>query len=162
MHKHRGLVILLGFIVSIVSIILVNWYVTVEIRRIKQTIFSAKQAIEQLNMDECIKYLADDYTDKWGFNQKTVYTFGKNLFTQTKSIAITIDNLEVRVDDRDAQANFEVQVKVVFSNELFSSLEINDVFKTGKQKNKMRLRLLKSSDNRWQIRYAGLVEESSV
>jgi hypothetical protein len=159
MRQHRKLVILLAFIITIGSVILVNWYITIEIRRVKQTIFATKTAIEQLNMDETIKYLAPEYQDHWGFNHDSVYQFGKNIFTQTKSIEITIDNLEVLVDEQNALAKFEVKVKVVLSNELYSRLEVNDVFRTGKEINPMRLQLRKSPENKWLISNVDLVEE---
>lgn len=143
MKQHRWLVILTGFLASILGVILVTWYVTREVRRVKQTIFATREAIEKLNIDECINYIAEEYTDGWEFNKKTVYEFGKNLFPRTKSIEITIDNLEVKVDEQTAQANFEVQVKVVLTSDIYSSLELRDVFGNGKQKNKMMLRLVK-------------------
>lgn len=160
MQRNRYLVILSAAILTILSVILVHWYLTIEIRRVKQTIFSTKSAIEQLNMDTVVQHLAPEYTDRWGFNRETVYAFGKNLFTQTKSIEITIDNLEVLVDDQQATANFDVKVKVVLSNELYSRLEINDVFKTGKELNPMRVQLLKSADNKWLISRVELAGES--
>ncbi|MDI6782484.1 MAG: hypothetical protein QME64_00110, partial [bacterium] len=165
MKQYRWLVILAGFITSILGMILVNWYVTLEVRRVKQTIFAAKQAIEQLNMDVCIGLVAEEYTDRWGFNQKTVYEFGKNLFARTKRIGITIDDLEVKVDDSTAQADFVLQVKVILTSDIYTNLELRDVFGTGKQKNNMFVRLVKSPAKlvpiyreQWQISYLGLVD----
>jgi hypothetical protein len=158
MRQHRWLAILAGFIVSILGIIIVNWYATLEVRRVKKIIFATNQAIEQLDMDSCITYVAEEYTDHWNFNRNTVYEFGKNLFAQTKSIEITIENLEVLVDDQVAQAEFDLQVKIVLTNVLYSNIELRDVFGTGKQKNKIMVRLVKTPDAQWQINYVGLVE----
>jgi hypothetical protein len=157
MKRYRWLFILVGFLVSIAGIILVNWFVMREVRRVKQAIDAAKAAVESLNIDSCMAYIAEEYTDGWGFNKQTVYVFGKNLFARTKSIEITIDKLEVQVDDRAAQANFGVQVKAVLTSEIYPTLELRDVFGTGKQKNKMMLRLVKSSEDKWQINYVALM-----
>lgn len=160
MRHYRWIFISAGFLVSIASIVLVNWYVMREVRRVKQAIYAAKQAVESLNIDSCMVYIADEYTDGWGFNKQSIYTFGKNLFTRTKSIEITIDKLEVHVDKRAADANFEVQVKVVVTSEIYPTLELHDVFNTGKQKNNLRMRLTKSPEDKWHISYVSLSEKS--
>ncbi|MCX7920264.1 MAG: hypothetical protein N3A72_11815 [bacterium] len=154
----RELVILTGFILSILGLALVTWLANLEVRRVKQTIFAAKRAVEQLNIDAGINYLADEYTDGWGFNKTTVYEFGKNLFSRTKQLEITLDNLSIKVDDRFAQANVDIQIKVVLTSEVYSNLELHDVFGTGKPKNPMMVQLVKSADNQWRIRYLALID----
>jgi hypothetical protein len=111
MSEETKKIIFVVFILFIISIVLVPKLTRIfegEKGKLKRIIYSAKSATEKENLLKCSSYVSFNYSDSYGNDRASLLFIAKNIFNDYDNITLSIRDLEIKVQNQDAIAEFEV------------------------------------------------------
>lgn len=83
-------------------------YFTSEERRLKITIAEGKEAIEREDLEECMRYISQDYSDEYNQTYRSIEEDAKEAFEKYNKINIWIRKREIILKDNEAEVNLGI------------------------------------------------------
>lgn len=142
MKKYCLLVLAVVFIAA--SVFVVKKYILVsEKDRVLKTMRMAEIFLERKDHVNFMKHLSTEYLDDYGYTWATLFFLVKNILSQYESISISLDRINIEIEEGNAYVNFtgEVQAEKIAAEPLFD---------TGRFE-----LLMKKEGRRWKITWFG-------
>lgn len=83
-------------------------YFTSEERRLKIIIAKGKEAIEREDLEECMRYISQDYSDEYNQTYRSIKEDAKEAFEQYDEINIWIRKREIILKNNEAEVNLGI------------------------------------------------------
>lgn len=122
----------------------------------RRFILEGKKAVEEKNIFSCASMVANTYQDKYGNDRSSLIFAAKNFFSYYQSVFITIEKMEIRLNESRDKAEVEM-VALILCRLQDNSVE--HIFE--KEKGRFMVRLVKQ-DKRWKLQEIEFMEEVSV
>jgi len=106
MGKNR-LLIVLAVVLVFLAVNVVTYIFEGDEGKVKRAIYTGKALIEKEKGLGLTNLISVDYYDDFGNDRRMLLLIAKDFFDSCKSIAIKIDNLDVKVEDKNAVADVE-------------------------------------------------------
>ncbi len=87
-------------------------YFTSEERRLKIIIAKGKEAIEREDLEECMRYISQDYSDEYDQTYQSMEEGAKKAFEKYDEINIWIRKREIILKDSEAEVNLGIILSV--------------------------------------------------
>ena len=94
---------------AIIIVIILVMAIPTEKDRVKKDIKALKNAVEAENKIETLKFLDEEYNDKYNINHKEFAALIDDFFRQFDSIKVVMSGLKVTIDSTDKQKNIFAQ-----------------------------------------------------
>ncbi|RMG02569.1 MAG: hypothetical protein D6726_07305 [Nitrospirae bacterium] len=82
-------------------------------KRIRNLIMEGREAALNKDIDGVMRHVSYNYRDRYGFSYLYLKETFRNLFKRVDAFEIEIDSLRIKVDDRKAEARFNLVVKTI-------------------------------------------------
>ncbi len=127
--------LLAGLISGVIIIFLLKLFLPDEPARVRRDIYRLKKAVEKEDITEVLKYVDDDYNDRYGNNyEKLVQNIGR-FFNQADSIKVMFSGLRVTIDSINKEnfvfASCSLGLRVLASYQGNRTLIFGGVIKPG-------------------------------
>jgi len=103
----KKIVLIVSVVVAAIIILIIA--IPTEKDRVKKDIKSLKSAVESENNAETLKFLDEEYKDKYNIDYKEFTALINDFFRQFDSIKVVMSGLKVTIDSIDKQKNVFAQ-----------------------------------------------------